>query len=95
MMLSLVESRKPPPVQAALVVTYLQFPIQVCFPCSASPSVTDPASVTDTHFRVFIVVVIQQQTKLECGPMPNVMVALPNIGGALCSTPQSLVDAHY
>ena len=23
--------------------------------------------------------------KLECGPMPNVMVALPNIGGALCS----------
>jgi len=25
---------------------------------------------------------------LECGPMPNVMVALPNIGGALCSTPQ-------
>ena len=28
--------------------------------------------------------------KLECGPMPNVMVALPNIGGALCSTPQSL-----
>jgi len=27
--------------------------------------------------------------------MPNVMVALPNIGGALCSTPQSLHDAHY
>ena len=24
--------------------------------------------------------------KLECGPMPNVMAALPNIGGALCST---------
>jgi len=33
--------------------------------------------------------------KLECGPMPNVMAALPNIAGALCSTPQSLVDAHY
>jgi len=33
--------------------------------------------------------------KLECGPMPNVMVALPNIGGALCSTPQSLADAHF
>jgi len=32
---------------------------------------------------------------LECGPMPNVMVALPNIGGALCSKPQSLADAHY
>jgi len=27
--------------------------------------------------------------------MPNVMVALPNIGGALCSTPQSLDDADY
>jgi len=24
--------------------------------------------------------------------MPNVVVALPNIGGALCSTPQSLAD---
>jgi len=26
--------------------------------------------------------------------MPNVMVALPNIGGALCSMPQNLADAH-
>jgi len=25
--------------------------------------------------------------KLECGPMPNVMAALPNISSALCSTP--------
>jgi len=33
--------------------------------------------------------------KLECGPMPNVMAALPNIDGALCSTPQSLANAHY
>jgi len=33
--------------------------------------------------------------KLEYGPMPNVMAALTNIGGALCSTPQSLADAHY
>jgi len=24
-----------------------------------------------------------------------VMAALPNTGGALCSTPQSLADAHY
>jgi len=31
----------------------------------------------------------------NCGPMPNLMAALPNIGGALCSTPQSLADAHY
>jgi len=27
--------------------------------------------------------------------MPNVMAALPNIGGALCSTLQSLAEAHY
>jgi len=27
--------------------------------------------------------------------MPNMMATLPNIGGALCSTPQSLPDAHY
>jgi len=33
--------------------------------------------------------------ELACGPMPNVMAALPNIGGALCSTPQSLADTHY
>ena len=32
---------------------------------------------------------------LECGPMSNVMAALPNICGALCSTPQSFADAHY
>jgi len=25
----------------------------------------------------------------------NVMAALPNTGGALCSTPQTLADAHY
>ena len=27
--------------------------------------------------------------------MPNVVAALPNMDGALCSTPQSLADAHY
>jgi len=37
----------------------------------------------------------KSKKKLECGPMPNLMVALPNIGDALCSTPQSLADAHY
>jgi len=47
--------------------------------------------------RIFSVVstATAQYSKLECGPMPNLMVALPNIGGALCSTPQSLADAHY
>jgi len=33
--------------------------------------------------------------KLECGPMPNVLIALPSTDGALCSMPQSLADAHY
>jgi len=33
--------------------------------------------------------------QLECGPMLNLMAALPNTGGALCSTLQSLADAHY
>jgi len=37
----------------------------------------------------------EKMLKLECGPMPNVMVALPKKGGALCSTPQSLADADY
>jgi len=27
--------------------------------------------------------------------MPNVMAALLNIGGALCSTPQSVANAQY
>jgi len=34
-------------------------------------------------------------TRMWANARPNVMVALPNIGGALCSTPQSLADAHY
>jgi len=33
--------------------------------------------------------------ELECGPVPNVMSALPNIGGTVCSMPQSLANAHY
>ena len=37
----------------------------------------------------------KRKIELECGPMPNVMVALPSIGGALSSTPQSLADAYY
>ena len=37
----------------------------------------------------------QMIKQLECGPMSNVMAALLNIDGALCSTPQSLADAQY
>ena len=28
----------------------------------------------------------KRQKELECGPMPKVMAALPNIGGALCES---------
>jgi len=35
------------------------------------------------------------QKQLECGPVTNMMAALPNIGGAFCLTPQSLAEAHY
>ena len=35
----------------------------------------------------------EKKKELECGSMPNVMVALSNIDGALCSTPQSLADS--
>ena len=35
----------------------------------------------------------EKNSYIECGPMPNVMAALPDIGGALCSMPQSLADA--
>jgi len=37
----------------------------------------------------------QSYNQLECVSMHNVMAALPNIGGALCSMLQSLGDAHY
>jgi len=36
----------------------------------------------------------QTKHQLECGPMPNAMATLPNIGGALWSTLQSLADVH-
>ena len=35
------------------------------------------------------------QSQLECGPMTNVMATVPNVGGALCSMPQIVADAHY
>ena len=50
------------------------------------------------YIRIAIRIIVSYvviDCQLECGPMPNLMVALPNIGGALCSTPQSLADDHY
>jgi len=60
--LAFVKARKPP-VEAALVVTYLQFPIQVCFPC-ISVCRSRPAShahfhhVTDTFLNSLVVLII-------------------------------------
>ena len=43
--------------------------------------------------------VSENKDLLECAPMPNVMVALPNIGAAHCSTPQfgwrQLLDCRH
>jgi len=36
----------------------------------------------------------KKEEELEMWAMPNVMAALPNTVGALCSTPRSLADAH-
>ena len=54
--------------------------------------IRSPISATAQHLLPMILCFHKQ---LECCPMPNVMAAVPNIGGALCSTPQSLADAHY
>jgi len=53
------------------------------------------AEVTKSCNIQYAMCATQEDKQLECGPMPNVMAALPNIGGALCSTPQSLANAHY
>ena len=61
--------------------------------CTCAIQIIFSLSSLRQHYEV-INVYRKMQLQLECGPMPNVMVALPNIGGALCSTPQSLADAN-
>jgi len=34
-------------------------------------------------------------SELECGQVPNVMAALPNIGGALCSMSASATQGRH
>jgi len=56
---------------------------------------TDHATRSVAIGRIYVrSTAMQTNNQLECGPMPNVMVALLNIGGAVCSTPQSLACAH-
>ena len=57
-------------------------------------TVAAPKNPQNGHLYVPINDYLYVHIKLECGPMPNVMAGLPNIGGALCSTPQTLADAH-
>jgi len=47
------------------------------------------------YVGLFHIFALKHEIILQCGPMPNVMAALSNIGGALCSTPQSLAHAQY
>ena len=47
------------------------------------------------NYHIDVKLTVQDKMKLEFGPMLNVMAALPNIDGALCSTPLSLADAQY
>jgi len=63
--------------------------------CVLLPSVVHTSLETHRDLCLLMHQVWQDKHQLEYGPMPNLMVALPNIGGALCSTPQSLADAHY
>ena len=46
-----------PRVEAAVLVTYLEFPIQVCIPCIGQP-ITDTASDTDNLVVLIIVMIV-------------------------------------
>ena len=61
----------------------------------ASQSLSTSSAAPAANHAVDVDASGANKLKLERGPMPNVMAALRNIGGALCSTPQSLADAHY
>ena len=60
------------------------------FPAVATPLVRPVLEYANPWLQTSLT---KEHKKLECGPMPNVMAALPNIGGAFCSTSQSLADA--
>ena len=46
--------------------------------------------------KTYSLIIPKTKTELECGSMPNLVAALPSVGGgALCSTPQNLADGHY
>jgi len=55
------------------------------------------AAGTDPGRKMFYIgpTIMMENFNENAGPMPNVISTLPNIGGVLCSTAQSLADAHY
>jgi len=74
----------------------LNFHYIVIWYCLAAFDLHDSLTVrTNLEYVSYFKSVKPKQNKVECGSMPNVMAALPNKGGALCSTPQSSADAHY
>jgi len=89
-------------------LSYEFWHLPLSWQCICSHCVEIPDLKLPIHYTSFMALRLRQmqlsaktgynpvlKTKLECGSMPNVMAALPNIGGALCSTPQSLVHARY
>jgi len=80
----------------AIVKIYIRH--MMCFPegCNFGGIVDNAANLGGSNPpKTYFANVKAFKAKLECGTMPNVMAALPNIGGAFCSTPQSLADARY
>jgi len=70
---------------ASIIPTYkvfIKFADDTYLVISAANNSTRAAEIDNTAAWA-----TENNLKLECGPMPNVMAALPNIGGALCSTP--------
>ena len=50
---------------------------------------------TNHSMKIYMVSLLHRAAITRMSTNANVMAAMPNIGGALCSTPQSLADAHY
>jgi len=69
-------------------------PLKATFTCET------PQSLLQGHQNSYPQITGHQETEeeeeqeLECGPMSNLMVALQNIRGALCSTPQSVARGN-
>jgi len=56
---------------------------------------TDHATRSVTIGRIYVRSTVMRPNNNSSDNTRNVEAALPNVGGALCSTPQSFVDAHY